>query len=73
MTTDIQRKLYSTWRGPRAVCTCEHLGDGSDSEHQDNLEEGHGACRVKGCKCARFVWAGFTDKFNAAFVKAGVS
>jgi len=65
-------KLASTWRGPRSVCTCGCLGDGSDSDHRASLfipgfDNGHGSCRE--CGCTKFTWAGFTPKFTAALAR----
>lgn len=40
-----------------SYCTCGHIGDKFNSEHQDTLAGGHGACKL--CDCQRFTWAGF--------------
>lgn len=45
--------------GGASVCTCGHLGDGPNSQHHDTLAHGHGGCKVKGCKCGKFTWAGW--------------
>jgi hypothetical protein len=50
---------------PKSLCSCGHSGDGAYSQHRDILQRGHGACKVKGCTCELFSWAGFTDMFKA--------
>ncbi len=51
--------------GPSSVCMCSHTGDGPNSEHLTgstgiaDVEEGHGACKISGCDCEKFVWKGF--------------
>ena len=71
MVTDTQKHLTASWRGPRSVCGCGHLGDGSDSEHGSvlSVDIGHGACRVAGCACQHFTWTAFTPKFMAALTR----
>ena len=64
MANEAQKQLCSTWRGPKSVCTCGHLGDGSDSDH--GPFDGHGACRVEGCDCQQFTWAGWNEQFQGA-------
>lgn len=51
----------------KSICMCGHTGDGKDSQHGDPRVgkafipglEGHGACRVRRCPCAKFTWAKF--------------
>jgi len=49
---------------PKSKCACGHTGDGGNSQHDNALFElGHGACKVPGCKCKRFTWAGWLSAF----------
>ena len=41
--------------GGKAVCICDHRGDGSASEHAGLL--GHGSCKL--CHCLKFTWRRF--------------
>lgn len=62
-------RLTSTWAGPRSICTCGHLGDGRDSDHAPHFPgsmDGHGPCRVKGCKCKHFTWQSWSAEFSNA-------
>jgi hypothetical protein len=43
--------------GGKSVCLCDHLGDGSKSEHAGLI--GHGYCAVPGCHCPKFSWRRF--------------
>ncbi len=61
-----KRKLYTTWRGPRSECECGHYGDGSDTEHSNTHQQGHGRCLVSGCGCVQFVWIKFAKRFQKA-------
>jgi len=61
------QRLARTWRGPASICTCGHLGDGSDSGHEDLLQKGHGACHE--CGCQHFVWKAYTEKFKQALIR----
>jgi hypothetical protein len=49
----------------KSTCRCGHLGDGKRSDHEARFSEGHGACKVAGCKCVQFTWATFTPEFKA--------
>ncbi len=49
--------LEFTANHPASVCDCGHTGDGGNSQHQDTLQKGHGACLE--CDCAQFSWAGW--------------
>ena len=57
----------ATWSryNAKSMCSCGHTGDGGYSQHQDNLELGHGACTAPGCHCVRFTWVGWTLKAKA--------
>ncbi len=59
--------------GPRSLCTCDHTGDGENSQHgNENFNFGSGKCLVKGCGCVRFTWKGWTKKFEH-FLERGKS
>jgi hypothetical protein len=67
MTEAERKEFWEGVNGPlkeggRSVCTCGHLGDGPNSQHLDTMAEGHGPCKVKGCKCntrGKFTWNGW--------------
>lgn len=50
---------------PLSVCVCGHTGDGGNSQHLGTLAQGHGPCRVEGCKCRRFTWTKWLPEFEA--------
>ena len=52
------------FRGAKSICTCGHLGDGENSDHEDSMAHGHGKCKVPGCDCHKFTWERFTDEFQ---------
>ena len=56
---------------PRAICACEHTGDGSNSDHLSGGfgAAGHGRCTVEGCPCEQFTWVAFTPAFRAHLKK----
>jgi hypothetical protein len=56
-------KEQKPYLAPKSMCQCGHNGDGPDSNHEDSLIPGHGACNMPGCDCKKFRWA----KFNRAF------
>jgi hypothetical protein len=58
------QEISRTYNGPRAVCTCGHSGDGTNSRHRLEGAPGHGACMVSDCTCQRFTWAGWTRTFR---------
>lgn len=42
------------------MCDCNHFGGASpNSVHEDQYQDGHGACRD--CDCAKFTWKYFCD------------
>lgn len=52
---------------PRSRCRCGHTGDGPNSEHFGTdtsfgpLNNGHGVCKIQGCRCIQFTWACFLE------------
>lgn len=48
---------------PKSKCTCEHTGDGKNSQHEDGFQNGHGMCRE--CDCPRFTWKAFTPEYES--------
>ncbi len=46
-----------------SYCTCGHVGDKDNSEHEDHYNAGHGRCLK--CDCKKFTWKKF------AFIKEG--
>lgn len=59
-----RRELTSAFPLPKSICSCSHNGDGPLSAHEDNLEHGHGACRI--CDCQRFIWSEWSPAFEDA-------
>lgn len=57
-----RREFASTYPLPKSLCSCGHTGDGPLSAHIDDLEFGHGRCRI--CDCTRFAWSSFTMSFQ---------
>lgn len=55
----------SKYGEPKSHCTCGHSGDGANSDHYDSFQLGHGRCKIPGCKCGHFTWAGFYPEFEA--------
>lgn len=45
----------------KSICRCGHTGDGPGSAHTATVQDGHGACRKRGCACAKFTWAAWRD------------
>ena len=41
-----------------SVCRCGHSGNTASSQHEAHFSAGHGRCRVEGCDCGQFTWAG---------------
>lgn len=51
--------------GPKSICKCGHVGDGTISQHHGSvIAPGHGGCKVEGCNCIQFTWAGWTEEFK---------
>ena len=50
--------------GGKSICTCEHVGDGGDSQHAGQI--GHGGCRIPDCSCIKFSWAGWSPSYALA-------
>jgi hypothetical protein len=42
-----------------SLCECGHVGDAEEPISQHAGMSGHGRCRIRGCKCEQFTWAGF--------------
>lgn len=67
------QEIAKQFNGPASKCTCGHNGDGPGSQHKDGGNAGHEHCKVKGCPCPKFVWAGFTVSFQEALSKGRLS
>ena len=52
-----RRALFSQIMVAKSLCSCGHSGDGEPGDH--GPLDGHGACRVPGCDCKHFIWAGY--------------
>lgn len=72
MASEALKNAIAGYGAPRSNCTCNHTGDGPDSEHRDAVTEGQGACKVEGCNCRRFVWSGWTKAFQGFVDAQGV-
>jgi hypothetical protein len=74
--TNAMKRISATWPVARAICACEHDGDGQNSRHEADPvtgEAGHGKCKVRGCKCRRFTWKEWTRQFLIAISKVRAS
>lgn len=63
-------------RGGKSICSCGHLGDGAESEHEDTYQDGHGACMVEGCRCRQFTWVRWrpeAEEFIRQATRGGIS
>lgn len=58
---------------PKSFCQCGHTGDGPNSEHDDTVQAGHGACKASDCDCPKFSWARFTDLYRRIVTAGGGS
>lgn len=57
---------------PKSYCTCNHSGDGPNSNHADTrLVKGHGKCLVPGCNCEKFTWVDFYPHFKVLLPSLG--
>lgn len=74
MSTIEQRRAHAAkFHGPMSTCTCSHLGDIRMEDFGKPAAvtcmhagiQGHGACVVPGCDCAKFTWAEYTAAFDA--------
>lgn len=63
----VARSLEYGMAAPKSFCKCGHLGDGSNSDHEDGIQPGHGKC--KHCACATFTWKAFTPEYGAFMAK----
>lgn len=66
----IERSQKYSAENPKSVCQCGHTGDGANSEHDDSLQAGHGACFE--CECVKFTWTKFTPEYDK-MMKAGMN
>lgn len=51
------KKEWQEIKASGSRCTCGHIGDKINSEHNDTMAYGHGDCQK--CDCLKFTWAGF--------------
>jgi len=60
-----RREIVSSFKGPRSLCICGHLGDGPGI-HAGPL--GHGHCLhgegKKVCRCPKFTWASWSPELS---------
>jgi hypothetical protein len=55
-----------SWNNPKSACACGHDGDGPHSAHgsEFRFSIGHGPCKVVGCDCKQFTWAGWLPDYK---------
>lgn len=60
-------------QGGKSICSCGHLGDGVNSQHQDTFQAGHGRCRMPGCDCSRFTWVAWNREIATMIANTWVN